>query len=55
MVKAIELARFAEKNGWIVVDKSETEDEDYIRYLTPSGGRVLVEYGPDGKILKVYP
>jgi len=50
-VKAIELAEFAEKNGWIVLDKVK----DFTRYLTPSGQRVLVEFDEDGKVWKVYP
>lgn len=55
MIKAVELAKFAEKHGWIVIDKEETKDEDYIRWLTPSGQKVFVVFNEDGSILKVYP
>lgn len=48
-MEAIKLAEFAEKNGWIVVDQGKDDDGDsYIRYLTPSGGIVLVEFNKDG-------
>ena len=51
MIDAIKLAKFAEENGWIVVDK----DDNYTRYLTSSGQRVLVEFYPDGSMSRVYP
>ena len=55
MLKALELAKFAEKNGWIVIEKEEGKDDDYIRFLTPSGQRVLVQFSSDGQISNVYP
>jgi len=55
MIKAIELAHFAEKNGWIAIDKGDSKDSSYIRYLTPSGQRILVEFSEDGSIYRVYP
>lgn len=55
MIKAIELAQFAEKNGWIVIDKEETKTNNYIRYLTPSGQRILVQFSEDGSVESVYP
>lgn len=51
MIEAIKLAKFAEKNEWIVIEKGD----DFIRYLTPSGQRVLVEFFQDGSIQRVYP
>lgn len=51
MITAFELANFAEKNGWVVIDKGD----DYIRYLTPSGQKVFIEFYEDGSIKRVYP
>ena len=51
-VTAVELAKFAEKYDWIVIER----DDDAHRYLTPSGQRVVVEFAAkDGSILRVYP
>ena len=58
MVTAVELAKFAEKNGWLVVEKGEESKINnlaFIRYLTPSGQRVIVEFHEDGSIMRIYP
>lgn len=55
MIKAIELAKFAEKHGWIVIDKEEAKEDNFIRYLTPSGNKVIVEFNEEGGIERVYP
>lgn len=48
-IKALELAKFAEKNGWIVVSK----DNVHIRYLTPQGQIVFVGFYEDGSIQRI--
>lgn len=53
MIKAVELARFAEKNSWIVVDKGDDAGDNYIRFLTPQGNIVLVRFYEDGSVHKV--
>ena len=54
MIEAIKLADFAEKNGWIVIDKREiANNENFIRYLTPQGQIVFVGFYDDGSIHKV--
>lgn len=59
MLKAFDLAEFAEKNGWIVIERNEENDEelddDFIRYLTPAGRRVIIGFNKDGSISTVYP
>jgi hypothetical protein len=55
VITAIELAKFAASHGWIVIEKNESEDENFIRYLTPAGQRVLVEFNQDGSVSRVYP
>ncbi len=55
MITPIELARFAEKYDWLVVDKKETAEEDYIRFLTPAGQKVVVQFTEDGTIKSIYP
>ncbi len=55
MVTAVELAKFAEKNGWIMIEKNEKVNDNFIRYLTPSGQRVIVEFHEDGSIMRIYP
>ena len=54
MIEAIKLAEFAEKNGWIVIDKKgDALEEDFIRYLTPQGRIVFVDFHEDGSIYKI--
>jgi len=53
MIKAVELARFAEKNGWIVVAKGDEAGNNFIRFLTPQGNTVLVQFYDDGSIDRV--
>jgi len=53
MIKAIELFKFAEKNGWIVIDKGDEAGNDYIRFLTAQGNTVLVRFYKDGSIHKI--
>ena len=54
MIEAIKLADFAEKNGWIVIDKREiANNENFVRYLTPQGQIVFVGFYDDGSIHKV--
>ena len=55
MLSWAELGKFAEKNGWIVVEKNEETDDDFIRFLTPAGLRVIVEFNKDGSIMRIYP
>ncbi len=55
MITAIELAKFAEKNGWIVVEKNEETDDGFIRFLTPAGQKVIVQFHKDGSIMRIYP
>ena len=53
MITAIKLAEFAEKNEWIVLEKEDSEDESYIRYLTPAGRKVFVVFYGDGSIQRI--
>ena len=54
MIEAIKVAEFAEKNGWLVIGKKEKAlDEDFLRYLTPQGHIVYVEYYRDGSIRRI--
>lgn len=53
MIKAVELAQFAEKNGWIVVDKGDEPGDNYIRFLTPQGNIVGVRFYDDGSIDRI--
>jgi len=53
MITALELAKFAEKNGWIVIAKEETSAENYIRFLTLSGQTVMVTFYQDGSIQRI--
>lgn len=50
MITAVALALFVDKNGWIVIEKNEY---DFIRYLTPAGQMVTVEFKEDGCILQI--
>ncbi len=53
MITTVELARFAEKCGWIIVDQAKNELDNYIQYLTPSGQKVLVRFNEDGSIDRI--
>ena len=57
MVTAVELALFAEKYDWLVIEKSTPEDlkleDDFQRFLTPQGKIVLVRYASEGKVKEI--
>ena len=57
LVAALALARFAEKNGWLLAEKSDADDlkigDDFICYLTPQGREVLVRFEENGSIKKI--
>ena len=55
MITAVKLAEFAEQHGWIVIESRDEENGSYLRFLTPSGRRVLVEYNKNGSIRRIYP
>jgi len=56
LASAVELARFAEKNNWLLIEKSGEEDlkieNDYLRYLTPQGKTVVVNFWITGGSIK---
>jgi hypothetical protein len=57
-ISALELANFAEKNGWVLTEKSDADDlkfnDDYLVYLTPQGREVVVGFWEDGSIQKIH-
>ena len=58
LTNGVELAKFAEKNGWLLTDKSGKDDleleDDYLCYLTPQGKTVIVKvWMADGKISQI--
>jgi len=58
LTNSLELARFAEKNGWLLIEKSDKEDlkleDDYLCYLTPQGRTVIVKiWMTDGSIKNI--
>lgn len=57
LISAAELARFAAKNGWSLIEKSGEDDlklgDDYLCYLTPQGREVFVKFWEDGSIQKI--
>jgi hypothetical protein len=58
ITNGVELALFAEKNNWLLTDKSDGDDlkldDDYLCYLTPQGNSVLVRFWiTDGKIKQI--
>ncbi len=55
---SVEVARFAEKNRWLLIEKAGKEDlgleDDYCCYLTPQGNRVAVMFNiTDGSIKEI--
>lgn len=55
LTNGVELAKFAEKNSWLLTEKSDEEDlkleDDYLCYLTPQGREVVVRFWTtDGSI-----
>ena len=58
VANGVELARFAEKSGWLLTGKSDADDlklnDDYLCYLTPQGNTVIVKYWTtSGKIKQI--
>lgn len=57
MIETVELTGFAKRNGWIMIDQSDEDDENlgdrYMRYLTPQGRVVLVKLREDGSIQRI--
>ena len=58
LANPVELAKFAEKNGWLLTEKSDEEDlkldDDYLCYLTPQGREVIVKFWTtDGSIKEI--
>lgn len=53
MIEAIKLAKFAEKNGWIVINKKKDDLDNFIRYLTPQGQIVSLTFWEDGSIHEI--
>lgn len=55
MITRLQFVKFAEESGWIVIEKGEKPLDNFFRYLTPSGQKVLVEFKEDGSIQRIYP
>ena len=57
LTTALEIVKFADKNGWVLIAKRDDSDKilgvDYISYLTPHGTIVSVEFYPDGNISRI--
>ncbi len=57
LTTARELAEFAQKNNWLLTEKSSEDDlkleDDYLCYLTPQGKAVLVRFWRDGSIKEI--
>lgn len=58
LTNGVELAKFAEKNSWLLIEKSGEEDlkleDDYLCYLTPQGKTVIVKFWiTDGSIKEI--